>query len=180
MVFGFLIAAGRLGGPASAAEVVLHRDLYASSGGQSFKNLVRDAAGTLYCVSVREGDEGRRELIVQRSSDGGASWEDAPFIFNDESSGLVPPEATAPALIFVGFLMLKTLRVMEWDDVTVAVPAFLILVAMPLTYSTSHGIGYGFIAYAVVSLLAGRGRQVHPVMYIVAAVFALSFTLAPA
>ena len=87
--------------PACAAEVVLHRDRYASSGGQSFKNLVRDARGTLYCVSVREADEGRRELIVQRSTDGGAAWEDATFVLNDESSGLVPPDATNSSAVAI-------------------------------------------------------------------------------
>lgn len=89
--------------------------------------------------------------------------------------GLVPAEATAPALIFVGFLMLRGLRSMEWDDVTVAIPAFVTLIAMPLTYSISHGIGYGFIAYVLVGVAAGKWRQIHPMMYIVAALFTLSF-----
>ena len=89
--------------------------------------------------------------------------------------GLVPAEATAPALIFVGFLMLRGLRSMEWNDVTIAVPAFVTLIAMPLTYSISHGIGYGFISYVLIGIMAGRWRQIHPMMYVVAALFALSF-----
>lgn len=89
--------------------------------------------------------------------------------------GLVPAEATAPALIFVGFLMLRGLRSMEWTDVTIAIPAFVTLIAMPLTYSISHGIGYGFISYVLVGVMAGKWRQVHPVMYVVAALFAVSF-----
>jgi AGZA family xanthine/uracil permease-like MFS transporter len=89
--------------------------------------------------------------------------------------GLVPPEATAPALIFVGFLMLRGLKSMEWADVTVAIPAFITLVTMPLTYSISHGIGYGFISYVIIGVLAGKARKIHPMMYVVAALFAVSF-----
>ena len=89
--------------------------------------------------------------------------------------GLVPSEATAPALIFVGFLMLPGLRYIEWENARVAVPAFITIVTMPLTYSISHGIGFGFIAYVLVSVLAGKWREVHPLMYGAALVFAVSF-----
>ncbi|MBD3177587.1 MAG: NCS2 family permease [Armatimonadia bacterium] len=89
--------------------------------------------------------------------------------------GLVPPEATAPALIFVGFLMLRGLKSMEWTDVTIAIPAFITLVTMPLTYSISHGIGYGVISYVVIGVLAGNARKIHPMMYVIAALFAASF-----
>jgi len=89
--------------------------------------------------------------------------------------GVVPIEATAPALIFVGFLMLPGLRHIDWENARVAVPAFIVIVTMPLTYSISHGIGFGFIAYVLLSVFAGKWREVHPLLYGAAVVFAASF-----
>lgn len=91
--------------------------------------------------------------------------------------GLVPAEATAPALIFVGCLMMRSLAGLQWDDMRTAIPAFVALIVMPATYSISHGIGYAFIAYVLVSVFSGKGREVHPMMYGVAAVFAVSFAI---
>lgn len=91
--------------------------------------------------------------------------------------GLVPPEATAAALIVVGLFMVLAVAEIDWKEIGTALPAFVTMVTMPLTYSISHGIGYGFILYVLIALLSGRGRQVHPVLYVVAAVFAGSFVL---
>lgn len=88
---------------------------------------------------------------------------------------LVPSEATAPALILVGLWMLAALKGVDWTNTPVALAAFVVLIAMPFTYSISHGIGYGFITYAVISALCGRWREVHPVMYVIAAGFAAAF-----
>jgi hypothetical protein len=75
-----------------AQGVVIHSDRFASSGGQSFKNVVRSADGTLYCVSILETEEGNREVIAQASADGGGSWDQGSFTFNDAGSGLTAPE----------------------------------------------------------------------------------------
>ncbi len=91
--------------------------------------------------------------------------------------GLVPPEATAAALIVVGLFMVVAVAEIDWKDITTALPAFLTMVAMPLTYSISHGIGYGFIVYVLVCVLSGKGRRVHPAMYVAALIFAASFAL---
>lgn len=88
---------------------------------------------------------------------------------------IVPPEATAPALIFVGFLMAGVLRQVAWADARIALPAFVTVVTMPLTYSISHGVGYGLITYVLVSALSGKWREVHPLMYAIAGIFAASF-----
>ena len=89
----------------------------------------------------------------------------------------VPAAATASALVVVGFLMAGMLREIEWKDVPEAAPAFLCAVTMPLTWSISNGIGVGVIAHVVLALIAGRARQVHPLVWGVAAAFAAFFVL---
>jgi AGZA family xanthine/uracil permease-like MFS transporter len=89
--------------------------------------------------------------------------------------GIVPAAATAPALILVGFLMISQMAKVNFDDLQTAVPAFLTLIMIPLTYSIAHGIGYGFIAYVAIKLLALKPHHVHPLMYITAAAFAAYF-----
>lgn len=89
--------------------------------------------------------------------------------------GIVPAAATAPALIVVGFLMLTVVKVMNWEDMTTAIPAFLTIVAIPLTFSITNGIGIGFISYVIVKALSGKHKDVHPLMYGVALAFGLYF-----
>jgi AGZA family xanthine/uracil permease-like MFS transporter len=86
-------------------------------------------------------------------------------------AGIVPAAATAPALIVVGFLMCQQVTRIDFRKVETALPAFVLLVAIPFTYSISHGIGYGFITFVAIHLLSGRWRAVHPLMYAAAAAF---------
>ncbi|EIW16205.1 MULTISPECIES: NCS2 family permease [Pelosinus] len=81
------------------------------------------------------------------------------------------PAVTAPALIIVGFFMMSGLRSIDWNDLEEAFPAFLIVIAMPLTYSIATGIGVGFIVYPILKVLRGKGRTVHPILYIFAILF---------
>jgi AGZA family xanthine/uracil permease-like MFS transporter len=90
-------------------------------------------------------------------------------------AGIVPAAATAPALILVGFFMLSHIGRIDFNDVESAIPAFLTLIAIPLTYSIAHGIGYGFIAFVAIKLMCGKWRQVHILMYAVACAFAAYF-----
>lgn len=92
--------------------------------------------------------------------------------------GMIPAAATAPALIIVGFLMMTIVRDIEWSNFTEAFPAFLTILTIPLTYNITKGIGYGFIAYVGINLLSGRAREIHPLMYLIAALFGLDFWLA--
>ena len=71
---------------------------------------------------------------------------------------MVPSEAAAPALVLVGFLMMEQVRDIDWDDFTIAIPAFLTIVLMPFTYSITNGIGAGFITYVVLKVVHGQGR----------------------
>jgi adenine/guanine/hypoxanthine permease len=90
---------------------------------------------------------------------------------------IVPAAATAPALIVVGFLMCQQIVRMDFAALDTAIPAFLILLMTPLTFSISHGIGYGFVAYVGIKLLRGRPREVQPMMYASAALFVAYFSL---
>ena len=94
-------------------------------------------------------------------------------------AGIVPAAATAPALILVGFLMIAQMAAIDFKNLATAIPAFLILLTIPLTYSIAHGIGYGFIAYVVIHLAGGKWREPHPLMYAVSAAFGAYFIFAP-
>ena len=85
---------------------------------------------------------------------------------------IVPSAATAPALIAVGFLMCQQITRIDFQDLDIALPAFVLLATIPFTYSISHGIGYGFITFVVIKVLSARWRSVHPLMYAAAAGFA--------
>lgn len=89
----------------------------------------------------------------------------------------IPSFATAPALIMVGFLMLGTVREIRFDEdnITEAVPAYLAIIAMPLFYSISEGIAFGIISYVVLNVLAGKGKKVTPLMYVLAVLFVLKY-----
>ncbi|HZO89473.1 MAG TPA: NCS2 family permease [Chthonomonadaceae bacterium] len=90
---------------------------------------------------------------------------------------VVPAQATAPALIVVGFLMLAHVREIPFERLEESLPAFITLISIPLTYSIARGIGYGFIAYLLLLLARGRWREINPLLVVVSALFALSFTL---
>lgn len=84
---------------------------------------------------------------------------------------VVTSQVTAPALIIVGVLMAQSLRQIEWGKLEIAIPAFLILIGMPLTYSISDGIALGFIFYPITMIAAKRGKEVSPIMYLLFFVF---------
>jgi AGZA family xanthine/uracil permease-like MFS transporter len=88
---------------------------------------------------------------------------------------VVPPQATAPALVLTGALMIGVVRDIEWSDPGVAVPAFLTLTVMPFTYSITNGIGAGIIAHVVIALGRGEGRTLHPLLVGCAVFFAAYF-----
>jgi AGZA family xanthine/uracil permease-like MFS transporter len=90
----------------------------------------------------------------------------------------VPAVATAPALLLAGLLMCREIGRIDVSALDTAIPAFLTVLMVPLTYSISHGIGAGFVAYVLIKLLSGRVREIHPLMAASAATFALFFALA--
>ena len=88
---------------------------------------------------------------------------------------VITSHVTAPALIIVGVLMVSTLGEIEWKRFEIAVPAFLTIIAMPLTYSIATGIAIGFIFYPITMVLSGRRKEVHPIMYVMWIIFILYF-----
>lgn len=92
-------------------------------------------------------------------------------------AGTVPAYATAPALCYVAVLMLRGLAEIDWDDLTEAAPAVVTAITMPFTFSIAHGIAFGFISYAAIKLLAGRVKELPPMVAVIALVFVLKFAL---
>ena len=115
-----------------------------------------------------------------------------PFLFLAPLIGMVPPQATAPALIIVGWLLISSLTEAEeeaepggtrtlkfagidFHDLAIGLSAALVIMIMPFTWSITNGIGFGFITYTIVRVAQGEWRKVHPFMYLAAGAFTLYF-----
>ena len=92
---------------------------------------------------------------------------------------IVPYEAATPALVIVGFFMMQQVKGISWDDLEIAIPAFLTIVLMPFTYSITAGIGAGFVTYVFIKLIRRKARIIHPLMWLVAGLFVVYFALDP-
>nr|WP_200936237.1 NCS2 family permease [Marmoricola sp. Leaf446] len=92
---------------------------------------------------------------------------------------VIPSEAAVPALVLVGFLMMQQVKGIDWDDVEIAIPAFLTIVLMPFTYSITVGIGAGFLAYVLIKVVKGKIAQVHPLLWVIAVLFVAYFAINP-
>jgi AGZA family xanthine/uracil permease-like MFS transporter len=92
---------------------------------------------------------------------------------------IIPSEAAVPALVLVGFLMMQQVKGIDWDDLEIAIPAFLTIVLMPFTYSISVGIGAGFIVYVLIKVVRGKAADLHPLMWVVSALFVVYFCINP-
>jgi adenine/guanine/hypoxanthine permease len=160
---GFLDATGRLPG---ANRVLLVDSLAAVAGG-----VANSSSNTTYIESaggVAEGGRTGLVAVVTGLLFLGAMWF-SPL------AGVIPAQATAPALIMVGFYMMSVARDLDWDDYEAAIPAFVTMLVMPFTWSITNGIGAGFVTHVAIKVLNGRGRQVHWMLYLAAAAFAVYF-----
>jgi AGZA family xanthine/uracil permease-like MFS transporter len=92
-------------------------------------------------------------------------------IFLSPIAGVIPPEATAPVLVLVGYFMMRGVDEIAWRDPAIGIPALLTIVLMPFTYSITNGVGAGFLSYVVIKVLQGKARDVHPLLYVVAGIF---------
>lgn len=90
-------------------------------------------------------------------------------------AGTIPTIATAPALIIVGALMMRSVAAIHWEDITEAIPALLTMLAMPLTFSIANGLALGFIFYPFLKALTGKARTVSPVSYLLAILFIVRY-----
>src|SRR3954468_18831735 len=84
---------------------------------------------------------------------------------------VVPYEAATPALVIVGFLMMQQVKGIDWDDLDIAIPAFLTIVLMPFTYSITAGIGAGFVTYVVIKIVMRKSSAIHPLLWLVSVLF---------
>jgi AGZA family xanthine/uracil permease-like MFS transporter len=162
---GFLDAQGRLPG--------VDRVLLVDSLGALFGGYAGASSSTTYIESAAGVAEGGRTGLMAVTV--GvlfllAMWF-APL------AAIVPPQATAPALIVVGFHMMGLARDIPWDDYEDAVPAFVTMLVMPFTWSITNGIGAGFVTYGAIRLLGGKARRVPAVLWIVWVAFLLYFAL---
>ncbi len=92
---------------------------------------------------------------------------------------VVPYEAATPALVVVGFLMMQQVTGIDWQDLDIAIPAFLTIVLMPFTYSITAGIGAGFVTYVVIKVARGQAGRLHPLMWLVSLLFVVYFAIDP-
>ena len=90
----------------------------------------------------------------------------------------LPKEIDGAALIYVAVLFVKHISGIEWKDISEAAPAVLAMVAMPLTYSISHGIALAFIAYALIKIFTGKAAVTHPAIWVIAGLSIVSFLAA--
>jgi len=162
---GFLDAEGRL--PRSD-RVLLVDSLGAAAGG-----LANASSNTTYIESAAGVAEGGRTGLVPVVTGVlflGAMW------FSPLAS-VIPAQATAPALIIVGFYMMSVARDIPWDDYDEAIPAFVTMLVMPFTWSITNGIGAGFVTFAAIKVLSGQGRRVHWMVYAASVAFVVYFAL---
>ena len=176
-----LDAIGTISGIARAAGMVdekgeaknLHKALSADAAGTVVSGLFGTSSTTTVVSSASGIGEGGRTGLTSATT--GvlfiAALFLAPFV------GLIPMVATAPALIFVGCLMMANIKDVDFKDLTEAIPAFLTIAMMPLSFSIANGIAFGLISYIIIKALTGRWRQVSPVSLVIAALFVLQFVL---
>ncbi len=170
---GTLVAVTKRAGLISADHTIprLNRILFADATATVFGSMTGTSTVTSYVESTAGVMAGGRSGVTAIVT--GilflAAIVAAPFV------GIVPPAATAPALILVGSLMLATITEIRWNDPLVAVPSFLTLVLIPFTYSIANGLGFGIIAWAVLHLVAGKFRREDWLLYLLAALFLTRF-----
>jgi AGZA family xanthine/uracil permease-like MFS transporter len=162
---GFLDADGRL--------PRVNRVLLVDSLGAMFGGLANASSNTTYIESAAGVAEGARTGVA--SVVVGVLFLLSMFVA--PLASVIPAQATAPALILVGFYMMTIAREIPWDEYDEAIPAFVTILVMPFTWSITNGIGAGFITYVVLKALSGRSGQVHPVLYLTALAFAVYFAL---
>jgi AGZA family xanthine/uracil permease-like MFS transporter len=96
-------------------------------------------------------------------------------LFLSPIAGVIPPQATAPVLIIVGYFMMTLVKDINWSDPGIGIPALLTMATMPFTFSITNGVGAGFLSYTLIAILRGRAREVHWLMYVISLVFGWYF-----
>src|SRR3989442_238883 len=150
-----------------------NRVLLVDSLGALFGGFANSSSNTTYIESAAGVTEGARTGLASVVT--GLLFLGAMFF--SPLASVIPAQATAPALIIVGFFMMGIARDIPWDDYEEAIPAFMTMLVMPFTWSITNGIGAGFVTYAAIKLLRGRGAQLHWMVYVACAAFIVYFCL---
>ncbi len=158
------------GNPPLTREILLVDSIAAAAGGAASVS-----SNTSYVESAAGVGEGARTGLASVVT--GALFLLAMFFA--PLVEVVPFEAATTALVVVGFLMMTTVATIDWTDYEIAIPAFLTIILMPFTYSISNGIGAGVITFVLLKAVRGRARQVHPLLWVVAALFIAYFLRGP-
>ena len=170
---GTLIALAHRGGFMRPDGTVprLHRALMADSGAAMIGAAIGTSTTTSYIESASGINSGGRTGLTALT----VAVLFLLALFIAPLAGSIPPYATAPALLYVAILMARGLAEIEWDDITEAAPAVITAIAMPFTFSIAEGIAFGFISYAGIKLAAGRYRDIHPAVGILAVLFVIKY-----
>lgn len=158
-------------GLAEAAELLdehgepqhIRRSLITDAVATTLAGLAGSSPGTAYiesAVGIEMG--GRRGLTAVT-----AGLLFLPFLFLAPLLSMAPSIATAPALVLVGVFMIRPVVKIDWLRLDEAIPAFLAMVLIPFTYSITQGITWGFLAWTVMQLLAGKGRRINPALWVI-------------
>jgi AGZA family xanthine/uracil permease-like MFS transporter len=99
------------------------------------------------------------------------------YIAISMGSEIILRPVIAPPLIIVGYLMMKSVKWIDWEDLTEAIPAFLTIIIMPLSFSITEGIAFGFISYSLLKLVSRKGKEVHWIIYLFAVLFVLRYLI---
>jgi AGZA family xanthine/uracil permease-like MFS transporter len=171
---GTLVGIGERGGFMVGGKLPrANRALLADAGGTLVGSLLGTSTVTTYIESAAGISEGGKTgltgLVVAALF--------LACIVISPIAAIVPDAATAPALIIVGSLMMAVVGKIKWEAPDEAIPAFLTLIAVPLTSSIANGLAIGFISYPIVKALSGRWREVNILVYVLAALFVLRFAM---
>jgi AGZA family xanthine/uracil permease-like MFS transporter len=158
------------GNPPNSDKILLVDSLAAAAGGAASVS-----SNTSYIESASGVGEGARTGLASVVT--GVLFLLATFLA--PLVKIVPYEAATPALVIVGFLMMQQVKGIEWDDLEIAIPAFLTIVLMPFTYSITVGIGAGFVVYTIIKVVMGKASQIHPLLWTVSALFVVYFAIDP-
>jgi len=156
------------GNPPSAQKILIIDSVAAAAGGAASVS-----SNTAYIESASGVGEGARTGLASVVT--GVLFLAATFLA--PLVKVVPYEAATPALVVVGFLMMQQVKGIDWDDLEIAIPAFLTIVLMPFTYSITVGIGAGFVMYVVLKVVRGKAATVHPLLWVISGLFVVYFAI---
>ena len=156
------------GNPPSAQKILIIDSVAAAAGGAASVS-----SNTAYIESASGVGEGARTGLASVVT--GLLFLAATFLA--PLVKVVPYEAATPALVVVGFLMMQQVKGIDWDDLEIAIPAFLTIVLMPFTYSITVGIGAGFVMYVLLKVVRGKAAAVHPLLWVISGLFVVYFAI---